>query len=61
MILKYSTANWKDLSRKSSFDYKSDVYILEPLKSLKKTKKERPFYKDKYEITDVSLLGNDNW
>jgi len=44
---------------KSIIKTNSDVYHLETLKPLKT--KERHFYKDRYAITDVTLLGKTNW
>ena len=44
---------------KSIIKTNSDVYHLETLMPLKS--KERHFYKDRYVITDVTLLGKTNW
>ena len=44
---------------KSVIKTNSDVYHLETLMPLKT--KERHFYKDRYVITDVTLLGKTNW
>ena len=44
---------------KSVIKTNSDVYHLETLMPLKS--KERQFYKDRYVITDVTLLGETNW
>ena len=44
---------------KSVIKRNSDVYHLDTLMPLKS--KERHFYKDRYVITDVTLLGQTNW
>ena len=46
-------------------DLKQDLgpgmFHLETLKPLKTILKDRPFYKEKYEINDVTLLEKNNW